>query len=330
MTKKYPRKKRGGQAAAVVVIFSNIVPLNIQTSIYHRTAIAETQFLEHAGGSGLDHENNGLPCGVPRQCDVSFYPSALSHSEKIALRTNSARLPCFCFFFRALLGLNLLFFDEKAKVCFVHLRVFLIRIGPKNTRQQHASRETSFRLIDIEVYSRFHREKSYLVQSTDTIPFAVGWQPRKLQHQHHQQQQINRYRQKYLVKGRACARQPAYFFPCCPHDHPPVAVLVIIKSHTACTDYSSSVSGVLIIDPNRPSLSPPPLTVVRLTFVLTPRSTPTPKLSYTTVGLSLVSLSDFPPPPSHKPIYATVGRFTAPEASRPERPVTTAGNFGVR
>ena len=39
------------------------------SNVCHRIAMADTQVLEHSGGSGLDHENR-LLCRVPRMCEL--------------------------------------------------------------------------------------------------------------------------------------------------------------------------------------------------------------------------------------------------------------------
>ena len=116
------------------------------SNVCHRTAMADTQLLEHSGGSGLDHDNR-LLWRVPRVCELCLSVVVvvsiagnhvlwrLSPSGKLdRIKNRSASCLFFGFFFVFFfsVGLNLLFCARKSLfVYFVFFCFFCSSLGPR-------------------------------------------------------------------------------------------------------------------------------------------------------------------------------------------------------
>ena len=124
------------------------------SNVCHRTAMADTQLLEHSLGSGLDHENR-LLWRVPRVCEVCLSTVAvenhvlwrLSHSEnlhRVQNRLDSASYFSFVFFFLFSRYNSTCCFSRKTKCSFVVFVLFcfvsfsfLSRTGSNGCRRRN-------------------------------------------------------------------------------------------------------------------------------------------------------------------------------------------------
>ena len=146
-----PSPGTGGEGSGIGGRFVDMRPTQ-HSNICRRTAMVDTQILEHFVGSGLDNENR-LVWRVPHVCELCLSTVAVDHcrreSRSVAVesfrknvtRKMSTLAFCFCYFFLVLfsryLGLNLQFFAKNESL-FVLFRFFLPSLRPaliiKNTK----------------------------------------------------------------------------------------------------------------------------------------------------------------------------------------------------